>query len=33
LASVKAEGIWKMKKMRKSQSYATNWNELLTGSW
>jgi DNA polymerase V len=27
---VKIEGSWKMKQMRKSQSYTTNWNELLT---
>ena len=29
-ASVKTDGSWKMKQMRKSQSYTTNWNELLT---
>jgi len=29
-ASVKTEGRWKMKQTRKSQSYTTNWNELLT---
>lgn len=29
-ASVKSEGIWKMKQTRKSQSYTTNWNELLS---
>lgn len=29
-ASVKPEGIWKMKQTRKSRSYTTNWNELLT---
>jgi DNA polymerase V len=28
-ASVKTEGRWKMKQTRKSQSYTTNWNELL----
>ncbi len=28
-ASVKTEGNWKMKQTRKSQSYTTNWNELL----
>ncbi len=28
-ASVKPEGTWKMKQTRKSQSYTTNWNELL----
>ena len=27
--SVKTEGSWKMKQTRKSQSYTTNWNELL----
>ena len=27
--SVKIEGRWKMKQTRKSQSYTTNWNELL----
>lgn len=27
--SVKTEGRWKMKQTRKSQSYTTNWNELL----
>ncbi len=27
--SVKTEGDWKMKQTRKSQSYTTNWNELL----
>jgi DNA polymerase V len=27
--SVKTEGKWKMKQTRKSQSYTTNWNELL----
>ncbi len=27
--SVKTEGNWKMKQTRKSQSYTTNWNELL----
>ncbi len=26
---VKIEGGWKMKQTRKSQSYTTNWNELL----
>ncbi len=26
---VKTEGDWKMKQSRKSQSYTTNWNELL----
>lgn len=29
-ASVKTDGSWKMKQTRKSQSYTTNWNELLT---
>ena len=29
-AGVKTEGSWKMKQLRKSQSYTTNWNELLT---
>lgn len=29
-ASVKTEGNWKMKQTRKSLSYTTNWNELLT---
>lgn len=28
--SVKTEGSWKMKQTRKSQSYTTDWNELLT---
>jgi DNA polymerase V len=28
-ASVETEGNWKMKQTRKSQSYTTNWNELL----
>lgn len=28
-AGVKTEGDWKMKQTRKSQSYTTNWNELL----
>ena len=28
--SVKTEGDWKMKQARKSRSYTTNWNELLT---
>lgn len=27
--SVKTEGIWKMKQTRKSQSYTTNWNQIL----
>ena len=27
--SVKSEGNWKMKQTRKSQSYTTNWNEIL----
>ena len=27
--SVKTEGRWKMKQTRKSQSFTTNWNELL----
>lgn len=27
--SLKTEGRWKMKQTRKSQSYTTNWNELL----
>lgn len=27
--SVKTEGSWKMKQTRKSQSYTTDWNELL----
>lgn len=27
--SVKTEGRWKMKQTRKSQSYTTNWNEIL----
>jgi len=27
--SVKTEGNWKMKQTRKSQSYTTNWNEIL----
>lgn len=27
--SVKTEGKWKMKQTRKSQSYTTNWNDLL----
>nr|MBA2493400.1 DUF4113 domain-containing protein [Acidobacteriota bacterium] len=27
--SVKNEGSWKMKQTRKSQSYTTNWNEIL----
>jgi len=27
--SVKNKGAWKMKQTRKSQSYTTNWNELL----
>jgi DNA polymerase V len=27
--SVKTEGDWKMKQTRKSQSYTTNWNEIL----
>jgi DNA polymerase V len=27
--SVKTEGRWQMKQTRKSQSYTTNWNELL----
>ena len=30
--SVKTEGSWKMKQTRKSQSYTTNWNEILTVS-
>ncbi len=30
--SVKTEGNWKMKQTRKSQSYTTNWNEILTVS-
>lgn len=29
-AGIKTEGSWKMKQLRKSQSYTTNWNELLT---
>jgi DNA polymerase V len=29
-ASVKTEGNWSMKRARKSPSYTTNWNELLT---
>ncbi len=29
-ASVKTEGSWKMKQTRKSQSYTTNWKELMT---
>ena len=28
-ASVKSESSWKIKQTRKSQSYTTNWNELL----
>ncbi len=28
--SVKTEGCWKMKQTRKSRSYTTNWNEILT---
>jgi DNA polymerase V len=28
--NVKTEGNWKMKQTRKSQSYTTKWNELLT---
>lgn len=28
-AGVKTEGNWKMKQLRKSKSYTTNWNELL----
>lgn len=30
--SVKTEGSWKMKQTRKSQSYTTDWNEILTVS-
>ncbi len=30
--SVKTEGNWKMKQTRKSQSYTTNWDELLVVS-
>ncbi len=30
--SVKTEGSWKMKQTRKSQSYTTNWNEILSVS-
>ena len=26
---VKTEGVWKMKQTRRSQSYTTNWNEIL----
>jgi DNA polymerase V len=29
-ASVKTRGNWMMKRARKSKSYTTNWNELLT---
>lgn len=29
-ANVNTNGNWKMKQTRKSQSYTTNWNELLT---
>lgn len=28
--TVKTEGKWKMKQTRKSRSYTTDWNELLT---
>lgn len=28
-ASVKAEGSWKMKQLRKSKGYTTNWDELV----
>ncbi len=28
--NVKKDGSWKMKQTRKSHSYTTNWNELLT---
>ena len=28
--SFKTEGNWKMKQLRKSQRYTTDWNELLT---
>ena len=31
-ASVKTKGNWKMKQTRKSQSYTTNWNDLLNVS-
>ena len=27
--SAKTEGSWKMKQTRKSQSFTTDWNELL----
>jgi DNA polymerase V len=30
--SVKSESAWRMKQTRKSQSYTTNWNELLSVS-
>ncbi len=29
---VETEGGWKMKQTRKSQSYTTNWNEVLVVS-
>ncbi len=31
-ATVKTEGNWKMKQLRKSQKYTTDWNEILTVS-